>query len=471
MYTYKFKEGNEKPAPVAGTAGYFAVHSVNGSEGLREWSQFELAGFRALFVFFLIQIVPWHPDFYQQLFAINWLSPHFKQLLDLVTFLPELISTQRWGIWSFSNWFIYGAIAVIVSIAWGAFDKSTREYYFLHYVLRAAIRYKLGLGLAACGFYLFFQQQMPYPSLSNLHTNYGDLFTWKLYFQTTAINPAYQSFLGFVEIFAAALILYPRTVTFGTGLVLGFLGNVAMVNLFYDVGHHVYVNFLLFSSAYLFAYDVPRLYALLVKGTKAVGRKYYPLWKNSRFNLSRQVLRSAALLFILLTAARGYALVGNPYKIPQQPGIAGSYGYYIPTVFKLNDEIIPYSVTDPDRWQDVIFEEWSTVSIRVNRPVVADISDGDGVSANDLDRNYETAGSGGRHYFHYIKDPSKDLIHLQNKNINHRGETFTLNYSFPTDSTMVLEGTNEKNQKVYAELLRIQKKYFMYEGRRSRIKL
>ena len=80
---------------------------------------------------------------------------------------------------------------------------------------------------------------MPYPSLSNLHTNYGDLFAWKLYSQTTAINPAYESFLGFVEILAGLLILYPKTVTFGTGLVLGFLGNVAMVNLFYDVGDHV----------------------------------------------------------------------------------------------------------------------------------------------------------------------------------------------------------------------------------------
>ena len=36
---------------------------------------------------------------------------------------------------------------------------------------------------------------------------------------------------------------------------------------------------------------------------------------------------------------------------------------------------------------------------------------------------------------------------------------------------MVLEGTNERNDKLYVELLRIDKKYFMYEGRRGRIKL
>lgn len=470
MYTYKFKESG-KAAPSSGTATYYNVPQSEASENSIEWSPFERAAFRAIFVFFLIQIVPWHPDFYQQVFAINWLNPHFKQLLDLVTFLPEIISTPEWGVWSFSNWLIYGAIAVITSIAWGAFDTTAREYNFLQYLLRAGVRYKLGLGLVACGFYLLFQQQMPYPSLSNLHTNYGDMFAWKLYFQTTAINPGYQSFLGFVEIAAGALILYPRTVTLGTGVVLGFLGNVAMVNLFYDVGHHTYVNFLLLSSAYLFAYDVPRLYALLVKGTKALGNKYYPVWKNSRVKQARQALRISALLFVLLTGARAYALVDKPFKFPQQPGIAGAFGYYIPTVFKVNDEEIPYSLTDPIRWQDVIFEEWSTISIRINRPVVADISDGDVVTSNDLERNYETAGSLGRHYFHYTKDSAGNNIHLQNKNVNHRNETWDLRYSFPTDSTMVLEGTNWKNEKLYTELLRVQKKYFMYEGRRSRIKL
>jgi len=100
-----------------------------------------------------------------------------------------------------------------------------------------------------------------------------------------------------------------------------------------------------------------------------------------------------------------------------------------------------------------------------------DISNGDAVETDDLDRNYEIAGAGGRHYFSYTKDPSKDIIYLQNKNINHRTEKWNLNYSFPSDSTMVLEGKNERNDKLYVELLRIDKKYFMYEGRRGRIKL
>ena len=471
MYTYNFKDDKNEQIILPGTAKQFSFDQYDRIKNLKEWSSIELAGFRVLFVFFLIQIVPWHPAFFQQLFSINWVNPHFKSLLDLVTFLPEVVSTPKWGPWSFSNWFIYLAISVLSAIAWGHFDKSSREYYFLHYLLRAVVRYKLAFGLIAYGFYLLFQQHMPYPSLSNLHTNYGDLFAWKLYFQTTAINPAYESFLGFVEILAGVLILYPKTVTFGTGLVLGFLGNVAMVNLFYDVGDHLYVNFLLLSSAFLFSYDIPRLYALLVKGTKAVGEKFYPLWATSRLRNARRFLRAFSLVFLALIGFRGYALVDAPYKVPQGDGIEGSYGYYIPTEFKLNNNVIPYSTTDPNRWQDVIFEKWSTISIKINRPILLDVSNGDGVEASDLDRNYEIAGAGGRHYFSYTKDPSKDIIYLQNKNSNHRTEKWNLRYSFPSDSTMVLEGANERNDKLYVELLRIDKKYFMYEGRRGRIKL
>ena len=183
------------------------------------------------------------------------------------------------------------------------------------------------------------------------------------------------------------------------------------------------------------------------------------------------LLRAASFGFLVLIGFRAYALSDAPYKLPATEGIKGSYGYYIPTTFKLNETLIEYSTTDPNRWQDVIFEKWSTISIKINKPVKLDLSNGDGIAANDVERNYELAGSGGRHYFDYKKDPSQNVIYLQNKNANHRTETWRFHYSLPTDSTIILQGTNEKNDNLYVELLRIEKRYFMYEGRRGRLKL
>ena len=466
MYTLDLKN-NKVQAPLSKKQPDSSLTHAEGE--LVAWSPLQRSIFKIVAVFFLLLCIPWHPAFFKQLFSVNWLAPHFKDLIDLVTFLPDGSSGSRWGASSFNSWLIYLGIAVIAAVVWSFIDKR-KAHNHEYYLIRVVLRYKLGLGLIACGFYLFYQQQMPYPSLSNLHTNYGDMFAWKLYFQTTAINPAYQSFLGFVEIAAGVLILYRRTVTFGCGVVIGFLGNVAMVNAFYDVGHHVYVNFLLLASVVLFANDIPRLYALFIKGGRVIGRKFYPQW-SGQIATGRKFLRIAAASFVLLIAFRGAALAGEPFKIPASPGLKGAYGYYVPTVYKINNVEIPYSLTDSARWQDVIFERWSTISIRDNRPVMADITDGDRVADQDIDRNYETAGSAGRHYFHYTIDSANHILRLQNKNINHRHEVLNLHYSFPTDSTIALQGTNERNDSIYTELLRVQKKYFMYEGRRNRIKL
>ena len=166
MYTYNFKDDKNKQVSVVEAPKYLSFEQYEAERNLKEWAPLQLVGFRVLFVFFLIQIVPWHPDFWLQLFSINWLSPHFKNLLDLADFLPELISTPKWGIWSFSNWFIYLGIAVILTIVWGRFDKS-KQHYFLNYLLRAGLRYKVALGLFAYGFYMLFQQHMPYLDFEN----------------------------------------------------------------------------------------------------------------------------------------------------------------------------------------------------------------------------------------------------------------------------------------------------------------
>ena len=133
--------------------------------------------------------------------------------------------------------------------------------------------------------------------------------------------------------------------------------------------------------------------------------------------------------------------------------------------------MIPYSTTDPDRWQNVVFEKWSTLSIKTAKPIKIDNSFGDEYKSNDAERNFESAGVGGRRYFAYDIDSLAHRVHLQNKNKNHVDEKFNLQYSFVNDSTIVLQGVNEKRDSVYAVLDRINKKYLLQEGRRKRVKL
>lgn len=439
------------------------------------WASWERHLFRFVFLFLILLIIPLDWKFYKDLFRINWLSLHVYDLFKLSRYLPDFLGlgeNNQWGLKGFSSWGLVSIIAVVGAFIWARLDSKRQEYTVLYYWLRAIVRYRLAIALLAYGFVKLFPLQMPYPSLSNLLTNYGDFFAWKIYFQTVGIAPKYQSFLGFVEILAALLIFNRRTATFGAGLVIGFLGNVAVANGFYDIGEHVFSTFLVLLSVFLLLYDAPRLYTLLIKEKKAIANRFSPIFTDKFIKNLRTSARVFFGLFAVVFAYLTYhSYTKDPYKIPKTPGLDNAYGYYNVKQFVLNGDTIPYSKTDSSRWQDVVFEKWSTVSINVNRPIKIDLSNGDGYFEKDIDRNYELAGFGGRHYFHYEVDSLHKTLSLQNKNKNHRDETLSLSYERPNDSTVVLYGINEHKDSIHVTLEKSNKKFLMYEGRRRPVKL
>lgn len=440
------------------------------------WSNSQKILFRFFFIYFTIQILPLDWKFYKQLFSINWLHLHFRELLELTRYMPAFFSSDalpEYGIGSFANWAVFAFIAAVGATVWTYKDKERKEYNDLYYWLRVIIRYRLAIGVIAYGLYKLFPIQMPYPSLSNLNTNYGDFFSWKIYFQTLGIAPKYESFLGFVEILAGFLLFHRKTTTIGAGILIGFFGNVAVANGFYDMGEHVYSSFLVLMALFLIVYDVPRLWRLLVLEKKTLASRFVPDFSNVQLRKLRTILRAGFLIFVFLFGAKTYADYnkGGGYLVPQTPGLKDAFGYYNVREFRLNNKIIPYSTTDPNRWQDVIFEKWSTLSIKVNRPVIIDRSNGNDLHEKDIDRNYELAGLAGRHYFFYEADTTSNQLALQNKNKHHRNEKMSLQFQRPSANTIILSGTNELNDSIYVVLEKVDKKYMMFEGRRRQVKI
>ncbi|MEJ6980088.1 DoxX family protein [Pedobacter sp. P351] len=442
---------------------------------LQDWQPWERNLFRFFFIFLSLLILPVDWKFYREVFSIDWAHLHFHDLFRLSKYQTQFISNKKlpaWGIGQFANWAIAAIISLTGAIVWSNIDTKRKEYNVLYYWLRVIVRYRLAIVLITYGFIKFFPLQMPYPSLSNLLTNYGDFFPWKIYFQTVGIAPKYQAFLGFVEILAAFLLFNRRTVTFGVGLIFGFIGNVAVVNGFYDIGEQVLSTLIVLLAVFLFVYDIPRLWRLLVSEVPVYANKLVPDFSDKAIANIRTGLRGAFLIFTVLFAYKTYDnFVSDPYKIPHTPGLSNAYGYYNVKEFRLNNQLIPFSKTDKDRWQDVVFEKWSTLTIKVNRPVKIDFSSAEAVQEKDIDRKYELAGFAGRHYFHYEADTINHRLYLQNKNKNHRSEKLVLAYQRPNDSTLVLSGINENRDSIRVVLNKINKKYMMFEGRRKPVKL
>lgn len=428
--------------------------------------------FRFFFIYFVIQCVPLAPKYFSTLFSIHWSELHFGDIFYLSRYTPKIFpSDSPFG--SFADWGIIALIALAGTLIWTHLDRERKEYNQLYYWLRAIIRYRLAIGVIAYGLLKLFPQQLPYPSISQLNTQYGDLSAWKLFAMSTGVVPPMEIFLGLVETGAGLLLFSRRTATIGAGIIITFTGNVFMSNLAYEGGETVYSFYLVILALFLLAYDTIRIVNLLTLEQPTAPNTVRLHLSKPWHRGARLVLKSLFIFFFVgLYGYKTYASYKDKgYQYPKTPGLAEAAGIYNVAEFRINGQELPYSLTDTVRWKDVVFEKWATLSIRSNRYVHPDMTNTEEVYTTDPERNYELAGAVSRHYYSYNIDESKHVLLLQNKNKYHQDEQLVLQYTRPDSSRIILSGTNEKNDSLYVVLDRINKKYPLIEGRRKPLKL
>ncbi|SFE45070.1 hypothetical protein [Spirosoma endophyticum] len=452
----------------------FKTRSQNETiRSLPAWTSVEKIAFRFFFIYFLIQAVPldWH--FYRDLFTINWGPLYYRDLFNLARYAPHFFGPDD----TFVNWVIVALIALVGTVVWTIRDQKQTEYTALHYWLRVVLRYRLAIGVIAYGFIKLFPIQAPLPSISNLNTAYGDFTAWKLFSLSLGIVPSYESFLGLIEILGGLLLLNRRTTTIGTLIIIPFLGNIFVSNLAYEGGEHIYSLLLTTFALFLFAFDAIRLFRLVSLEKPTVPNRFRLVLTEPWQRYGRLALKSAFIVFaILLYGYKTYAAYQTGgYQFPQnQPILNGAAGLYDIQAFSLAGETIPYSKTDSKRWQDVVFENWNTISIKSNRPARLETTNIEQINADDANRRYELSGSAGRHYYSYQLDSVRHVLTLKNRNPNEQ-ETLTLHYDRPNNHRIILSGLNETRDSVYVVLQKLDKKYLLNEaakaGRRGTLKL
>jgi hypothetical protein len=417
-----------------------------------------------LFTYFIIQIVPLTPQFYSYLISVDWLNIHFADIFNLAHYTPKYFSVKD----RFSDWLVSALIAGTATIGWNFLYRKEFSNEKLYYYLRVILRYRLAAGIAAYGFLKFFPLQAPYPSLSLLNSNYGDLTAWKIFSLSLGAAPKYEIFLGLTEIIAAVLLLYRKTASIGAFIIICFTGNVFLTNLAYEGGEYVYSLYLVSIALVIFAYDAPRLFTLLSLEKPAEPNRFRPDFSSDTSKYLRLFLKSSFIfLFIFIYGIKTYSNLPSPYPYPETPGLQGAAGIYNVSEFTLNGKTLPYSNTNKDRWKDVVFETWATISIKSNRAVWIDPTNTEVISRNDSEKNYEVAGIIGRHFYHYEADTVNRILKLKNKNINHSDEKMTLKYERQGKDRIILTGVNEKNDSIKVVLERFNKKYLLKEGRRK----
>lgn len=441
-----------------------------------DWQPYEKTLFRFVFLYFGIQLLPLDGQFFQNLVATE--GGYTRYVFNLSRYAPHFFGAQD----SFLNWLVVALVALVGTIVWSFRANPSTHYNGLYYWLRVALRYRLAIGLIAYGFIKLFPLQAPLPSISNLNTAYGDHSAWKLFSLTLGIVPSYQSFLGGVELLGGLLLLHRKTATIGTLIILPFLGNVFFSNLAYEGGEYVYSGLLITFALVLFAFDAIRLFSLLSLELPTAPNRFQPVFSEQWQQYGRLAFKIAFVFFaVLLYGYSTYASYHKgPVRFPKTPGLPGVAGLYNVSEFRIGDKTLPYSKTDPTRWQDVVFETWNTISIKSNKPVELLTTNVEQLAGDDREHDYELAGSQGRHYYRYSIDSTSRLLTLKNANPNEAAETLQLTYTKAGNGQIVLAGVSTpgvagKPDSVYAVLDKVNKKYLIDEaakaGRRGALTL
>jgi hypothetical protein len=441
-----------------------------GTRPTNSWPTYQKILFRFFFIYFILQIVPLDGGFYQHLFSLDLLHLQLSDLFYLSRYSPHFITGSN----GFAEWGIIAVIATAGATVWSYRDKHASEYNTLYYYLRVALRYRLAIALTAFALVKIFPMQMPWPSLSNLNTHYGDIARWKLFSMSTGIVPGYESFLGYVELAIALLLVNRKTASIGAFLILPFTGNVFMSNIAYDGGEYVYSLYLILIALFLVAFDAERIIRLtsFEKPTLPVNLTpdFSPAWRRN----SRWALKTLFVLFVLIYGFKSFeAYRDGGYQYPAQKAIPGVEGIYKVAEFRYKNEILPVSLTDPNRWTDVVFEKWATVSIRNNKVLTPHLANSEEIFNSDEQRNYEQTGNAGRQFYKYTFDDKTRLLTLRDP--DHSASVLTLHYDQPATRTIILSGVDEHADSLNITLQRIDKKYLLEEaaarGRNAKFKL
>ncbi len=428
MSTFKFVSTTLTQEETEQTAQASASLGRKENTVSRPWRFYQKFLLRIATVFFLFMSIPTNAGWYVHLANLDWTDLHYRDLYDLARFSSGFswVGNQLFGtnLLGYANWVITLLVSIGIAGIWSAvvlgLKRDFKNYDLLYYWLRVVVRYRAGIGIIGFGFTKLLPVQMPYPSEGILNTDFGDFTPQKIFWLSIGIVPWYQIFTGVVELAAGTLLFFRRTEALGAALLISALGTITFVNFAYDGGVHVYASYFTLYAFFILGYYVPDLYRLLILEKPTEPVDYVPSfsapWQKAvRYSLKTGVIGVFLVWFFFLQLEN---FRYDPYKQPAIAGVGELRGYYEVVDYKLNGASIPADPGNPDRWNEVTFEKWSTLTYQANQANVLDLSNGGGSPMRDINRTFEIAGvGGGRKAFYYEVDPENQVLYLQNKNV------------------------------------------------------
>lgn len=428
-----------------------------------KWSVLKKILLRVFTIYAVITIIPFAPAFYQQDFDAGFSVKGYPwRWFDVISQNNPWFFSSHGGK-NYGGWLITLLICFALGAVWALIERYKRKeqnvleiqdndnrLYNLFFIL---VRYQIALRMSWFAIAKVFPVQMPFPTLSQLNTNLGDFTPGKLYWLTTGVSPFFEVFAGIFELTATVLILFRRTTTLGALMMIAILLPIWFVNIGYDAGVELASLHLLLLSILILAKDADKFYTILIRHQQAVIEYIQPPVFSKQWKRTARIALKSAFIFVFLVY-RGYQYgnlyaSGKTFKLPLDNGLQHFTGFYNVSEFRLNNKPLPYAPDDTLRWQNVVFEKFNTISIRVAKAFK--------LNTQNKIRTTEYYGNVGRLFYGYQADTVKHLFTLRNRADTTDKTVF--HYTESSTGKLILKGLIHKGDSIYVVLNKVEKHY------------
>lgn len=249
---------------------------------------------------------------------------------------------------------LFFAFALVGALPWALFAKRRAHWERVGDYFRIYIRFALASAMIVYGTIKVIPSQFPTPTLDRLIQPYGTSSPMGVLWTFMGTSKAYSFFTGSAELLAGILLTMRRTTLLGALMVLGAMGNVAVLNYTYDVPVKLYSTQLLLEAVILAAPDARRLFSFFILNRAVAPAPDRPLWKRRWLVTTTLVLRTLLVTTVVFLGLKGAQdnrkLFGD--LSPRSP----LRGIWNVDDLTDNGAARPPLTTDALRWRRVVFD-------------------------------------------------------------------------------------------------------------------
>jgi hypothetical protein len=242
---------------------------------------------------------------------------------------------------------VYIIVSVLVGIVWTIADRKRTNYNRLYYWYAQCLSIVISTVVFAYGIIKLIPVQMPFPSFIDLQKRVGELSPFELVWTVFGYGQPYQIFTGIAEAVGAVLLLFQKTKTVGTILIITVMINVILIDYTFSVGDVLITAcYILLATLFISVPYASQLFNFFFKG------RYASLSLDFHIPPPDRSTKFVSFIGILFVCSSFIINIKNLYvRYNKRQAVLSSVRYSVVNNFIVNGDTMHLTETDTLRWR------------------------------------------------------------------------------------------------------------------------